>query len=53
MASLVEKMLSLYKQHPEAATPHERTALQRRIEATDGLIDWGQALWADRRGDHD
>jgi hypothetical protein len=39
MASLVEKMLSLYKQLPKAATPHERTALQRQIEATDGQID--------------
>ncbi|MDD4652326.1 MAG: hypothetical protein PHQ34_08845 [Methanothrix sp.] len=28
-----------HKQLPEAATPHEKTALQRQIEATDGQID--------------
>jgi type I restriction-modification system DNA methylase subunit len=39
MVSLVEKMLSLNKQLPEAATPHEKTALERQIEATDGQID--------------
>ena len=39
MVSLVEKILALHKQLPEAATPHERTALQRQIEATDGQID--------------
>ncbi len=39
MVSLVEQMLSLHKQLPEAGTPHEKTALQRRIEATDGQID--------------
>jgi len=33
MALLVEKMLSLHKQLPEAATPHEKTAL------ASGLID--------------
>jgi len=32
-------MLSLHKQLPEARTPHENTALERRIEATDGQID--------------
>ena len=37
----VEKMLALHKQLPEAATPHERTALQRP--------DRGH-VWADRRG---
>jgi len=39
MVSLVEQMLSLHKQLPQAQTPHEKTALQRRIEATDGQID--------------
>jgi hypothetical protein len=39
MAHLVERMLALHKQLPEAATPHEKTALQRQIEATDGQID--------------
>jgi hypothetical protein len=39
MVSLVEKMLALHKLLPEAATPHEKTALQRQIEATDGQID--------------
>ncbi|MDD2835004.1 MAG: hypothetical protein PHY05_02530 [Methanothrix sp.] len=34
----------MHKQHPEAATPHERTALQRQIEATDGQINGGQLL---------
>ena len=32
-------MLSLHKQLPEARTPHEQTALQRQIEATDRQID--------------
>ncbi|MDD2837000.1 MAG: hypothetical protein PHY05_12735 [Methanothrix sp.] len=36
---LVEKMLALHKQLPEAATPHEKTALERQIEAMDGQID--------------
>jgi hypothetical protein len=39
MVSLVEKMLSLHKQLPETTTPHEKTALERRIEAPDGQID--------------
>jgi len=39
MVSLVERMLDLHKQLPEAATPHEKTALERQIEATDGQID--------------
>ena len=40
MALLVERMLSLHKQLPEAATPHEKTALASDlIEATDGQID--------------
>ena len=32
-------MPALHKQLPEAGTPHEKNALQRRIEATDGQID--------------
>ncbi len=39
LVSLVEKMLALHKQLLEAAMPHEKTALQRQIEATDGQID--------------
>jgi hypothetical protein len=39
MVSLVERMLSLHKQLPDAGTPHEKTALQRQIEVTDGQID--------------
>jgi hypothetical protein len=37
-------MLALHKQLPEAHTPHEKTALQRRIEATDGQIDRGPSV---------
>ncbi len=40
MVSLVERMLSLHKQLPEACTPHEKTAPESGlIEATDGQID--------------
>ena len=39
MVSLVDQMLSLHKQLHEAHTPHEQTALQRQIEATDRQID--------------
>ena len=40
MAHLVEKMLALHKQLPEARTPHEKTALASgQIEAKDGQID--------------
>ena len=39
IVSLVEQMLSLHKQLQEARTPHEQTALQRQIEATDHQID--------------
>jgi hypothetical protein len=39
MVSLVDQMLSLYKQLQDARTPHEQTALQRQIDATDGQID--------------
>jgi len=53
LVSLVERMLALHKQLPDAGTPHEKTALQRQIEATDGQIDGGPALRADGRGDRD
>jgi len=53
MALLVEKMLALHKQLPEARTPHERTALQRQIEAMDGQIDGGPAVRSDGGGDRD
>jgi hypothetical protein len=43
----VEQMLALHKQFPEVSTPHEKTALLRRIEATDGQIDGGPAVRAD------
>lgn len=39
MITLVDGMLSLHKQLHEARTPHEQTALQRQIEATDRQID--------------
>ena len=39
IVSLVDQMLSLHKQLPEARTPHEQTAIQRQIEATDRQID--------------
>jgi type I restriction-modification system DNA methylase subunit len=39
IVSLVDQMLSLHKQLQEARTPHEQTALQRQIEATDQQID--------------
>ena len=39
MVALVEQMLALHKQLPEARTPHEQTALERQIEATDRQID--------------
>jgi hypothetical protein len=52
LVSLVEQMLSLHKQLPETAKPHEKTALASGlIEATDGQIDGDPALWADGRGD--
>ena len=38
MVALVEQMLALHKQLPEARTPHEQTALQRRIEVKDRQI---------------
>ena len=39
MIFLVDQMLSLNKQLQEARTPHEQTALQRQIKATDEQID--------------
>jgi predicted nucleic acid-binding Zn-ribbon protein len=39
MVSLVEQMLSLNKQLPTVKTDHEKTALQRQIDATDRQID--------------
>ncbi|MEW6108884.1 MAG: N-6 DNA methylase [Nitrospirota bacterium] len=39
MVSLVEQMLSLNKKLTFAKTDHEKTALQRQIEATDKQID--------------
>jgi len=62
MVALVEQMLVLHKQLPLARTPHEQTALERRIEATDrqidalvyelyGLTEERSRLW--REGDED
>ena len=39
MVALVDQMLALHKQLPLARTPHEQTALERQIEATDRQID--------------
>jgi adenine-specific DNA-methyltransferase len=39
MVSLVDQMLSLNKRLPEVKTDHEKTSLQRQIEATDQQID--------------
>ena len=39
MISLVDQMLSLHKQLQAANTPHDKTSLQRQIEATDRQID--------------
>jgi len=39
MVSLVDSMLLLHKQLQEAHTPHEQTALQRQIAATDRQVD--------------
>lgn len=39
MVSLVQRMLDLHKSLPAAKTPHEKTALQRQIDATDAEID--------------
>ena len=39
MVSLVDQMLSLHKQLPQARMPHEQTALERQIETADRQID--------------
>jgi len=39
MVELVERMLALHKQLAAAKVEHEKTALQRQIEATDRQID--------------
>ena len=39
MVSLVDQMLSLNKKLPEVKTDHEKTALQRQIDAVDRQID--------------
>lgn len=39
MTQLVEQMLLLHKQLPNAKTSHEKTILQRQIETTDHQID--------------
>ncbi len=39
MVALVDQMLTLNKRVPEVKTDHERTSLQRQIDATDQQID--------------
>jgi hypothetical protein len=39
IVALVEKMLDLLKQRAAAKTPHEQTALDRQISATDAQLD--------------
>ncbi len=39
MVQLVERMLALHKELTAARTEHDKTALQRQIDATDGQID--------------
>ena len=39
VVSLVEQMMELQVQHSNAKTPHEKTALERHIAATDKQID--------------
>jgi len=39
MVQLVEQMLTLHKQIPNAKTSHDKTHLQRQIDATDRQID--------------
>ena len=39
MVSLVDQMLLLNKQLPAAKTDHEKTALQRQIDAMDQHVD--------------
>jgi len=39
MVQLVEQMLALHKQLPEAKTSHEQILIKRQIDATDQQID--------------
>jgi type I restriction-modification system DNA methylase subunit len=39
IVALVEKMLNLHEQRTQSKTPHEQTALDRQISATDRQID--------------
>jgi hypothetical protein len=39
IVTLVEKMMSLHRQRATARTPHEQTALDRQLPATDAEID--------------
>ncbi|MBN1889609.1 MAG: hypothetical protein JW850_16555 [Thermoflexales bacterium] len=39
MVQLVERMLDLHKRLAAAQSPHDKTQLQRQIEATDKQID--------------
>ena len=39
MVELVDQMLELHKQLASARTDHEKTAIQRQIDATDRQID--------------
>lgn len=39
IVSLVEQMLDLHRQRAAVQTPHEQTALERQIAATDSMID--------------
>jgi type I restriction-modification system DNA methylase subunit len=39
MVQLVERMLALHKQLPDANTGHAKTSIQRQIDATDAEID--------------
>jgi hypothetical protein len=36
---IIEELIDKFESDPEARTPHEQTALQRQIEATDAQID--------------
>ncbi len=39
MVALVERMLALHKQKADVKTDHEKTLIERQIEATDKQID--------------
>jgi len=39
MVALVERMLALHKQLADVKTDHEKTLIERQIEATDRQID--------------